>query len=97
MTKVKGGASLELQLFFTKYESIKPGFSGGWEEEVPDDWTDEQKRKRIGEIQKLCRQDIEKRIDDDIYDVKEVRLFDVIGEVGQRIYPENKKVLKVQK
>lgn len=91
--QITAGAALKLQVQFAKYESIEPSFWGGWSEEVPDEWTDEQKCDRIKEIQLLVRDGIEREIDDDIEDVKGVRIFDLIGPKGNRTYPEDKSTL----
>lgn len=97
MAQITAGTSFKLHIQFAQYESIEPSFWGGWTEEVPDDWTDEQKRARITEIQLQLRDDIERQIDDDIEDVKGLRLFDLVGPKGKRTYPENKSTLTKEK
>jgi hypothetical protein len=97
MSTISAGASFKLHIQFAQYESIEPSFYGGWTEEVPEDWTDEQKRARIKEIQLQVRDDIERLIDDDIEDVRGLRLFELIGPKGKRKYPENKSTITKEK
>ena len=78
MAKITAGAGLGIKLQFAKFQSLEPSFWIGMEEEVPDDWTLEQKLERAKEIQSVCRQEIEDKIDEDISKIFDEKVFDVI-------------------
>ncbi len=77
------GCSLEVTLKFADYENVKPSFWAGitveydpQEEIVP---TREQLLEQIKEAQVQCREICEAQIDKDIYDVKNVKVFEQIN------------------
>jgi hypothetical protein len=75
MKKLLSGASIDITLKLADYESLKPGFWCGIEEEVPDDWNDAQCLGRITDLQAACRKVCEDHIDIDIEDIKHTKLF----------------------
>jgi hypothetical protein len=81
MKRILAGASLDITLKFADFENVKPGFWAGLEEDVSDDLTDEDIANRIGDIHTLVRGIIEDRIDNEIYDVKEVKVFSQIKRI----------------
>jgi len=89
MAKVTGGASLGVKLSITQYENLNPSYWAGWEEEVPEDWTDEQKRARIREIHRMCRGDVEELIDEDAEDLANIRIFMHLDKTGKRTYTKD--------
>ena len=58
-------------------------------EEVPEDWTDEQKRARIREIHRMCRGDVEELIDEDAEDLANIRIFMHLDKTGKRTYTKD--------
>lgn len=73
------GCSLEVTLKFADYENIKPSFWAGIKEEWDTEEDGVVKREDILELikgtQESCRKICEDMLDKDIYDVKEVKLF----------------------
>jgi hypothetical protein len=90
VTQIQAGASLAVKVSITQYENLSPFFSGGWTEEVPDDWTDEQKLARIKEIQVKCRAALEELIDEDVNDLAGIRVFMQLDKQGNRTYKKEK-------
>jgi len=81
------GCSLEVTLKFADFENVKPGFWAG----ITQEWEADEKVMSIGDIaemistaQDVCRKVCEDKVDKDIYDVKDVKLF-------ARILEEKKK------
>jgi hypothetical protein len=77
------GCSLEVTLKFADFENMKPSFWAGikeeWDTEKDGDLTIEDIYAKIDEAQVACREICEKKIDADIYDVKNVKVFEQIN------------------
>jgi hypothetical protein len=77
------GCSLEVTLKFADFENVKPNFWCGvseeWEDTEREILTDEELRDRIIEWQTICRKVCEQQVDKDIYDVKQVKLYEQIN------------------
>jgi hypothetical protein len=73
------GCSLEVTLKFADYENLKPSFWCGvteeWDTDVDGVFDVYQK---IQEAQVACREICEAQIDKDIYDVKQIKVFEQI-------------------
>jgi hypothetical protein len=82
MGKISGGATLSIKLKLSEdkfnSEAVEPGFWAGWEEEMPDDWTDAQKIERIKEINRVVREALEEKIDEDIEAVRGQKVYAAI-------------------
>jgi hypothetical protein len=83
------GCSLEVTMSLGKntYEFIKPSYYAGvteeWDTEVDGVMSDEALQERITQYHKSLRRFVEKEIDIDIYDIKNVKLFQqVLKEKG---------------
>lgn len=76
------GCSLEVTLKFADYENVKPSFWAGVSKEYDGSEasspTDEELRIEISNAQDACRKICEEKIDSDIYDVKQIKLFEEI-------------------
>jgi hypothetical protein len=77
------GCSLEVTLKFADYENLKPSYWAGvsreWESSEGDtlpEYSDI--LTMIGDAQDACRKICEDKIDADIYDVKQVKVFEQI-------------------
>ena len=57
------------------YQSLDVNYWCSWSEEMPAETTDEQKMARIQEVLDVCRKEVERRIDEDILDVTERKVF----------------------
>lgn len=73
------GCSLEVTLKFADFENVKPSFWAGINREYNDQEdivpTNEELLVMASEAQDACRKICEERIDNDIYDVKQVKVF----------------------
>ena len=83
MAKIIAGAGLGIKLTIGPYQNIDPNFYLQWEEEVSDTLTDAQKLKRSQEILSICRQECEDRIDEDIENVTEKKIFSQLPKKGK--------------
>lgn len=79
------GCSLEVTLKFADFENVKPSFWCGitkeydaMEDLIP---TDEELFAEISAAQDVCRTICEEKIDTDIHDVKEVKLYAQINKM----------------
>ena len=77
------GCSLEVTLKFADYENMKPSYWAGIKKEYETSegdtvLTDEELRIGISEAQDVCRKICEDKIDVDIYDIKQVKVFEQI-------------------
>jgi len=74
------GCSLEVTLKLRDYENLKPAFWAGYQEEWEEDTISEQEVKdKIRHWQDVCREICEDQVDKDIYDVKQVKVFEQIN------------------
>lgn len=84
---ISAGASVAGKLFLNQYESISPYFAAnvglkviggdeeGIEKTIGRELTKEELIKEIQELQAICRQACEDKMDEDIADIKGVKLF----------------------
>jgi hypothetical protein len=82
----KAGCSLEVTLKFADFENVKPSFYCGINEEYDSECgdnilTNDELYTKIRKTHAACRAICEEKIDTDIYDVKEVKLYTQINKM----------------
>jgi len=80
----KAGCALEVTLKFAEFENMKPSFWAGISEEYDASEGDvapsrEELLEKVKDALSDCREIVEERIDSDIYDVKQVKIFEQIN------------------
>lgn len=83
MKEISVGCSLGVTLKFGDFENIKPDFWAGAKEDVSEDLSDEQVLSRVKELQDKLRSLCEAQIDSDVYDVKEIRVFERVKQLKE--------------
>jgi len=85
---IRAGCSLEVTLKFADYANIKPSFWAGYEESwdasEADLLSEEEIKNKIKFWQDTCREICEQQIDKDIFDVKEIKVFEQVNLLKKR-------------
>ncbi len=89
------GCSLDVTLKFADFQNVKPGFWCGiteeWDTDVEGKKSEEELLERIDTVQKACRRICEEKVDIDIYDVCNVKLYQQILEAKSNKKPASKR------
>jgi hypothetical protein len=85
MKQIKAVATLDAKIFFSRFESITPGYSREWTEEWPDDTPDEVLLERQDYLTNLMRERVEDKLDEDISDVKEMEFYKILRYRGEQL------------
>lgn len=83
MKEISVGCSLGVTLKFGDFENIKPDFWAGAKEDVSEELPDEAILDRIKELQYKLRALCEAQIDNDVYDVKEIKVFERVKQLKE--------------
>ena len=81
MKEISVGCSLGVTLKFGDFENLKPDFWAGIKEDVSEGLSDEQVLDRVKELQNKLRTLCEAQIDSDVYDVKELKVFEKVKQL----------------
>jgi hypothetical protein len=83
MKEISVGCSLGVTLKFGDFENLKPDFWAGVKEDVSDSYSDEQVLERVKELQDKLRALCEAQVDNDVYDVKELKVFEKVKQLKE--------------
>lgn len=83
MKEISVGCSLGVTLKFGDFENLKPDFWAGVKEDISDNYSDEQVLERVKELQDKLRALCEAQVDNDVYDVKELKVFEKVKQLKE--------------